>query len=59
MHDAMRYISILSLLRYNLVLQKYRKYYYGIIPIMNGKEVAIISWRFSVYEYRKCSYKVP
>jgi hypothetical protein len=46
-------------LRYNLVLQKYRKYYYGIIPIMNGKEVAIISWRFSVYEYRKCSYKVP
>jgi hypothetical protein len=40
MQDAMKYVSILSLLRYNLVLQKYWKYYYGILPIMNGREVA-------------------
>ena len=40
MQDAVKYVSILSLLRYNLVLQKYWKYYYGIIPIMSGKEVA-------------------
>lgn len=40
MQDALKYVSILSLLRYNLVLQKYWKYYYGIIPIMSGKEVA-------------------
>jgi hypothetical protein len=40
MQDALRYVSILSLLRYNLVLQKYWKYYYGIIPIMGGREVA-------------------
>jgi hypothetical protein len=40
MQDALKYVSILSLLRYNLVLQKYWKYYYGIIPIMRGKEVA-------------------
>jgi hypothetical protein len=40
MQNALRYVSILSLLRYNLVLQKYWKYYYGIIPIMGGREVA-------------------
>jgi len=40
MQNALRYVSILSLLRYNLVLQKYWKYYYGIIPIMDGREVA-------------------
>jgi hypothetical protein len=40
MQDALKYVSILSLLRYNLILQKYWKYYYGIIPIMSGKEVA-------------------
>jgi hypothetical protein len=40
MQDALRYVSILSLLRYNLVLQKYWKYYDGIIPIMGGREVA-------------------
>jgi len=40
MQDALKYVSILSLLRYNQVLQKYWKYYYGIIPIMSGKEVA-------------------
>ena len=40
MQDALKYVSILSLLRYNLVLQKYWKYYNGIIPIMGGKEVA-------------------
>jgi hypothetical protein len=40
MQDALKYVSILSLLRYNLVLQKYWKYYYGIIPIMGGREVA-------------------
>ena len=40
MQDALRYVSILSLLRYNLVLQKYWKYYYGIIPIIGGGEVA-------------------
>jgi len=40
MQDALKYVSILSLLRYDLVLQKYWKYYYGIIPIMSGREVA-------------------
>ena len=40
MQDALKYVSMLSLLRYNLVLQKYSKYYYGIIPIMGGREVA-------------------
>jgi hypothetical protein len=40
MQDALKYVSTLSLLRYNLVLQKYCKYYYGIIPIMSGREVA-------------------
>jgi hypothetical protein len=40
MQDALKYVSILSLLRYNLVLQKYWRYYYGIIPIMGGREVA-------------------
>ena len=40
MQDALKYVSNLSLLRYNLVLQKYWKYYFGIIPIMSGKEVA-------------------
>ncbi len=40
MQDALKYVSILSLLRYNLVLQKYWKYYYGVIPIMGGREVA-------------------
>ena len=40
MQDALKYVSMLSLLRYNLVLQKYWKYYYGIIPIMGGREVA-------------------
>ena len=40
MQDSLKYVSTLSLLRYNLVLQKYWKYYYGIIPIMSGKEVA-------------------
>jgi hypothetical protein len=40
MQDALKYVSILSLMRYNLVLQKYWKYYYGIIPIMSGREVA-------------------
>jgi hypothetical protein len=45
MQDALKYVSILSLLRYNLVLQKYWRYYYGIIPIMSGREVAISSLR--------------
>ena len=40
MQNALKFVSILSLLRYNLVLQKYWKYYYGIIPIMGGREVA-------------------
>jgi hypothetical protein len=40
MQDALKYVSILSLSRYNLVLQKYWRYYYGIIPIMGGREVA-------------------
>jgi len=40
MQDALKYVSILSLMRYDLVLQKYWKYYYGIIPIMSGREVA-------------------
>jgi len=41
MQDALKYVSMLSLLRYNLVLQKYWKYYFGVIPIMSGKEVAM------------------
>jgi len=41
MQDALKYVSILSLLRYNLVLRKYWKYYYGIIPITGGREVAV------------------
>jgi hypothetical protein len=40
MQDALKYVSTLSLLRYNLVLQKYWRYYYGVIPIMSGKEIA-------------------
>ncbi len=40
MQDALKYVSILSLLRDDFVLQKYWKYYFGVIPIMGGKEVA-------------------
>ncbi len=40
MQEALQYVSLLSLLRYNMVLRKYWKYYYGIIPLMNGQEVA-------------------
>jgi len=40
MQDALQYVSILSLLRYNMVLRKYWKYYYGVIPLMAGKEAA-------------------
>lgn len=42
MQDALRYVSILSLLRYNMVLRKYWRYYYGVIPLMGGKEVACL-----------------
>jgi hypothetical protein len=40
MQDALQYVSILSLLRYNMILRKYWKYYYGVIPLMGGAEVA-------------------
>jgi hypothetical protein len=40
MQGALQYVSLLSLLRYNMVLRKYWKYYYGIIPLMTGQEVA-------------------
>lgn len=40
MQVALQYVSILSLLRYNMILRKYWKYYYGIIPLMTGSEVA-------------------
>jgi len=40
MQQALQYVSILSLLRYNLILKKYWKYYYGIIPLVGGEEVA-------------------
>ena len=38
MQDILKYASILSLLRYHLVLQKYWKYYDGMIPMMSGRE---------------------
>ncbi|MFC1807094.1 hypothetical protein ACFL0T_01855 [Candidatus Omnitrophota bacterium] len=41
MQDALQYVSILSLLNYNLVLRKYWNYYYGVIPLMRGKDVAV------------------
>lgn len=40
MQKALQYVSVLSLLRYNMVLRKYWKYYYGVIPLMSGPEVA-------------------
>ncbi len=40
MQEALQYVSVLSLLRYNMVLRKYWKYYYGVIPLMGGREVA-------------------
>jgi len=40
MQEAIQYVSILSLMRYNMILRKYWKYYYGISPLMRGKEVA-------------------
>jgi hypothetical protein len=40
MQRALQYVSLLSLLRYNMVLRQYWKYYYGVIPLMAGKEVA-------------------
>lgn len=40
MQKALQYVSILSLLRYNMVLRKYWKYYYGIVPLMEAQEIA-------------------
>ncbi|MFC1509763.1 DUF6901 family protein [Candidatus Omnitrophota bacterium] len=40
MQKALQYVSILSLMRYNMILRKYWKYYYGISPLMSSQEVA-------------------
>ncbi len=39
MQEALQYVSTLSLLRYNMILRKYWKYCYGVIPLMSGKSV--------------------
>jgi hypothetical protein len=39
MHGALRDISLLSLMRYCQVGQKYWKYYYGIVPLMSDEEI--------------------
>ncbi len=40
MQQALKYVSILSLVYYHALGGKYWKYYYGIIPIMRPKEIA-------------------
>jgi len=40
MQEALKYVSILSLTYYHQTNRKYWKYYYGIIPLMGGKEAA-------------------
>jgi len=40
MQDALQYVSILGLMHYCQIGKKYWKYYFGIIPLMRGKEVA-------------------
>ncbi len=40
MQAALQYVAMLSLLRYNMVLRKYWKYYYGVIPLMDSEEAA-------------------
>jgi len=40
MQRALRYISNLSLMEYCQVGRKYRKYYYGIIPVMETEQIA-------------------
>ncbi|MBU1124565.1 MAG: hypothetical protein KKC84_00895 [Candidatus Omnitrophica bacterium] len=52
MQKALQYVSILSLLRYNLILRRYWKYYYGAIPLMDGREVAAKVY-INMYWYHK------
>lgn len=52
MQKAFQYISFLSLLRYNMVLRKYWKYYYGIIPLMSGEEVAVRVYLNMYWQHR-------
>lgn len=40
MQNALKYISILSLMRYCHVGKKYWKYYFGIVPLVNADEAA-------------------
>lgn len=40
LQEALQYVSLLSLLRYNQVLRKYWKYYYGVTPLMSSPEAA-------------------
>jgi hypothetical protein len=39
--EALRDISILSLTQYCKLGAKYRRYFYGIMPLMNGQDIAI------------------
>lgn len=41
MQEALKYVSILSLTEYCQAGQKYKKYFWGIIPIMNAKNMSM------------------
>jgi hypothetical protein len=52
MQNALQYISILSLMSYCRVGRKYRKYYYGVIPIM-GANAAVNRFYLNIYWLHK------
>jgi hypothetical protein len=41
MQDALRYVSLLSLMRYCRIGRQYWRYYFGIIPLRGAREAAI------------------
>jgi hypothetical protein len=40
MQHALKYVSVLSLMNYCLCGRKYWKYFFGVIPLMTGQEIA-------------------
>lgn len=53
MQEALKYISVLSLMQYCQVGRKYWKFYFGIIPLMGGKEAAMRLYLNIYWLYKK------
>lgn len=56
MQDALKYVSILSLTNYCETGKKYSKYFWGVVPVMQPKDIALRLY-LNIYWFHKANKK--